>query len=85
MKKNLTSKTFILVASALALVLIFPRETRGYSFFTKAICNEDNYCVDVLVECENGEIKNITPAIKGIQFPKEWRDPRPDGLINRWC
>lgn len=44
--------------------------------FTKAICDENNYCKDYKIECENGMPSKITPTGFAIQKPKNWIDKR---------
>ena len=55
------------------------------SVWTKAICNEDNYCIDVRITCRGGRIAEISPVQEGVHFPDEWRDTRTDELRERWC
>lgn len=45
--------------------------------YTKAICDENNFCQDYEVACLNGEVQNIQP-ISGavIQHTSDWEDPR---------
>ncbi len=54
--------------------------------FTKAICNEDNYCEDNLIVCKNHALVSITP-VEGAsaKFPHEWQDPRSEDAINKLC
>tara|TARA_Y100000310_G_C20701159_1_gene829997 strand:+ start:329 stop:619 length:291 start_codon:yes stop_codon:yes gene_type:complete len=35
--------------------------------YTRAICNEDNKCIDVLIECGNGEVQSLEP-ISDLRF-----------------
>ena len=44
--------------------------------YTKAICNSNNECIDVLVECENGEVKSLKPVSDVVKFGKDWKDFR---------
>ncbi|MEK6925967.1 MAG: hypothetical protein AABW50_01670 [Nanoarchaeota archaeon] len=45
--------------------------------FTKAICDENNFCQDNLIECEKEQIKSISPITGAfVQFNKNWKDPR---------
>jgi len=55
------------------------------STWTKAVCNEENYCLDVLVTCKQGKVVNVKPIGKGVQFSKEWRDPRTEEFKAEWC
>ena len=52
-------------------------ETKELTYsFTKAICNENNYCEDYEIVCNNNEISKLTPTGFAVQFPKQWEDPR---------
>ncbi len=53
---------------------------RSYSW-TTAICDDKNRCVDVLIECENGNVKNLTPVSDLNEFSDNWTDPR-SGKLN---
>ncbi len=44
--------------------------------WTKAICNENNECIDILIECENGNVKSITPVSDLKRFDVNWIDIR---------
>lgn len=52
----------------------------GYSW-TTAICDDENRCIDVLVECENGNVKSLKPASNLMEFGDNWSDSR-DGNGN---
>ncbi len=43
--------------------------------WTSAIC-DGNKCVDVLIACENGSVKGLTPISGFVEFDVEWEDPR---------
>lgn len=52
-------------------------QTTDYSTYTKAICDENNFCQDYIFTCENGEIIKQTPITgASIQFDEDWVDPR---------
>lgn len=53
--------------------------------FTKAICNETNYCEDYEIVCENGKMVSLNPTGSAIQHEQEWKDPRNKELIERLC
>jgi hypothetical protein len=54
--------------------------------YTKAICNETNYCQDYEIVCKNGEIINKNPITgAAIQHPLDWKDPRDNETINELC
>ena len=44
--------------------------------YTTAICNEENECIDVLVECSNGQVVSLTPTSEIIKLNEEWKDFR---------
>ena len=43
--------------------------------WTSAIC-DNNKCVDVLIECENGSVKSLTPISGFVEFDDAWEDSR---------
>jgi len=55
------------------------------STWTKAICNEENYCLDIQITCSGDEIIDIKPTGEGAYFPKDWEDLRPVEIIEKWC
>jgi len=57
---------------------------KHYSF-TKAICDENNYCQDYEIVCENGELISISPTGRAVQFSENWQDPRDKETINSLC
>ncbi len=54
--------------------------------FTKAICNETNYCQDYEIICNSKGLVN-TKQITGaaVQYTADWKDPRDNETINRLC
>ncbi len=45
--------------------------------YTKAICNESNYCQDYEIKCKNNETLSMTPITGAvIQHSNDWKDPR---------
>ncbi len=82
MKKTLIifliSLTFILLT-----FLIIDISITGYSVnpeeysFTRAICNESNYCQDYEIDCYDKEILKLQPITgASIQHLPDWKDPR---------
>lgn len=55
------------------------------STWTKAVCNEKNYCLDVQITCSNDKIIDIKPTGEGTYFPENWVDPRPIEFKEKWC
>lgn len=80
-------KTLIALLIILSLVLVIPFLTNlptiGYSIspseylYTRAICNERNYCQDYEIGCSNEEVTKIIPITgASIQHLTNWKDPR---------
>jgi len=53
--------------------------------WTKAICNERNYCIDVQITCANGNLVDLKPLGEGVYFSGKWKDPRPEESRSEWC
>ena len=53
--------------------------------FTKAVCNDKNYCEDYEVVCNNYEIVKLSPTGAAVQFPNDWEDPREKEEIEIKC
>lgn len=52
------------------------------STYTKAICNETNFCQDYIIECEGEEVKSLSPITGAIvQKPEEWEDKRENSPL----
>ena len=51
--------------------------------WTTAICNSQNECIDVLVECENGNVVSIEPVSDLKKFEDDWEDIR--GGVGELC
>lgn len=62
-----------------------PKQKIPTSTWTKAVCNEKNYCSDVEISCDEGKIVSIKPTGEGINLPENWIDPRPVEIIEKWC
>jgi len=43
---------------------------------TKAICNSENECIDVLITCENGKVVKIEPVSELVKHSEDWNDLR---------
>ena len=76
----------VVLAGLLALVIVknpfimtgsvVSEQDEIYSY-TKAICNENNFCQDYLIECEGKEVQEMNPIKNAhVQHPKNWKDPR---------
>ena len=53
--------------------------------FTKAICNENNYCKDYKIICDKNNVKSLTPTGFAIQNPENWNNPRTPEQIDKVC
>jgi len=62
-----------------------PKNKVPTSTWTKAICNEENYCLDIQITCEENGVIDIKPTGEGSYFPKDWEDPRPVEIVEKWC
>ena len=51
----------------------------SYSW-TRALCNSDSECVDVVISCSNGEVEGIEfiGDVKDYSNLSDWTDPRGD-------
>ena len=62
----------------LASKLGITRETikeEEYSW-TRAICNQENECIDVIVSCRNGKVAGIEPILYKVKHAENWTDFR---------
>lgn len=58
-------------------------ETNSY---TKAICDENNYCQDYVVSCSRNKVLSMNPITgAAVQFSDGWKDPRNEREINGFC
>lgn len=53
--------------------------------FTKAICDENNYCEDYEIVCNDNKILKINPTGNAIQFSLDWKDLRDEETRNKLC
>jgi len=86
--------SLFLFSILLGVVLIFiivnanktePKHKVPTSTWTKAICNEENYCLDIQITCGDNGVIDIKPTDEGAYFPENWKDPRPVEMIEKWC
>ncbi len=63
---------------------VIEENNKGNYTWTKAICNEENKCIDVLVECSDGKVISMSPASDLKDFDDGWKDPRGD-FAKTWC
>lgn len=95
MKKLLIPLIIALVLSATALVYVIIEQNSAtvtgaavsdsYSY-TKAICNDTNFCQDYVVVCNGNDLVSSTPITGAtIQHSLSWQDPRSQELIESFC
>ena len=53
--------------------------------YTKAVCNNSNYCEDYEIACKGNDLVSFTPTGAAIQLDNDWKDPRDKELIERLC
>ena len=54
------------------------------TIWTKAICNDNGYCIDVQVVCEGSKLVGMKPIPGPIYHSEDWEDPRPTSLKAKW-
>ena len=94
MKKGVLILILFLISLGIILFLSFNLVKQNltgaiisnYYSYTKAICNETNYCQDYEIVCRENEIVKIAPiAGATIQHNLDWKDPRDKKTINNFC
>ena len=60
------------------------RNDFSYSF-TKAICNNENFCEDYEIYCDGKNLIRLNPTGAAVQFPESWKDPRNKEQIEKSC
>ena len=79
----------VLAGSLIFLVFNLFQITGGtiqnYYTYTKAVCNETNYCEDYEITCQDDEVVSMSPTGSAIQFSNDWQDPRDEEIIERIC
>ncbi len=87
-------KLLFLLTILLGIVLFFiivnairtePKHKIPTSTWTKAICNEKNYCLDVQITCSEDRVIDIKLTGEEAYFSEDWRDPRPVEVLEKWC
>ena len=93
MRKSTQNLVLALIIIALVLgffiTLISAKiDEKNYSntySFTKAVCDEKNYCEDYEIKCENGKLAKFSPTGFTIQNSNDWTDPRTQEDVERLC
>ncbi|MFH1801541.1 MAG: hypothetical protein ABH804_01770 [archaeon] len=53
--------------------------------YTKAICNDSNYCEDYEIICEENSLIRMNPTGAVIQHDENWYDPRDNETKEKLC
>ena len=59
-------------------------DINSYSY-TKAVCNNSNYCEDYEIVCDGKEVISMTFTGFSIQNPSDWVDPRSKEIVENTC
>ena len=61
-------------------------ENTNLHAWTKAICDENNFCQDYIIECNGLKPLKISPITgAAVQFDSTWQDPRNIKQRERLC
>jgi len=72
-------------SSQITMKIIEKREIKNLHGFTKAVCDNQNYCEDYEIVCEQKQVKSFTPTGMAIQNPSSWQDSRTSEQIEQVC
>ena len=85
----LSTAILVLVAILIYFVFSLSQITGGtiqnYYTYTKAVCDETNYCEDYEITCQDDKLVRMNPTGAVIQFSNDWKDPRDEERIERIC
>ena len=85
----LSTAILVLVAILIYFVFSLSQITGGtiqnHYTYTKAVCDETNYCEDYVITCQDDELVSMNSTGAAIQFSKDWQDPRDKEIIERIC
>jgi hypothetical protein len=84
----LLGSMIILVAGSLAFLaspMAVEAGPTGAVVWTKAICDDGNFCVDYEVTCQDGLVVHLEKTAFSAQYESDWVDPRSPELKNGWC
>jgi hypothetical protein len=95
-KQTKTIIIIILVIIILVAALIFLirttltgkviNEQNNTYMYTKAICNESNFCQDNEITCNGSVVVSVSPLTGAvIQHSQDWQDPRTETDRNKLC
>jgi len=86
---SLSVMLLVLVGILIFLVFNLFQVTGGtilnHYTYTKAVCDETNYCEDYEITCQDDELVSMNPTGAAIQFSNDWEDPRSKEIIERIC
>jgi len=71
---------YYLISSSSRITGNVVSESESYAW-TKAVCNSDNMCLDIEVQCENGNVVGIEPLEGMIYHEEGWVDPRGNSSL----
>jgi hypothetical protein len=92
--KTLIIIILVVIILAIALIFLINRTLTGNVInqqndtymYTKAICNETNFCQDNEITCNGSQVVSVSPITGAvIQHSKDWQDPRSNEDINKLC
>lgn len=67
----------VLVGIFILNVNITGKAVKDYYTYTKAVCDENNFCQDYTITCENKELIEMRPITgASIQHSDTWQDSR---------
>lgn len=75
----------ILIYFVFSLSQITSQTSTNYYSYTKAICDDSNYCEDYEITCQNEEVIKINPTGAAVKFSDDWQDPRDKEIIEKIC
>jgi hypothetical protein len=56
-------------------------ENLDHYSYTKAVCDENNYCEDYIINCKGNELTRLSPTGFSVQHNENWEDPRSDAKL----
>ena len=68
-----------------SLSQITSQVTINHYSYTKAICDDSNYCEDYEITCENEDVISMNPTGSAVKFSEDWQDPRNEEIIKKIC
>ncbi|VVB78298.1 Uncharacterised protein [uncultured archaeon] len=86
----------ILISIVIASILILNTSITGNAIqnspdldsymYTKAVCNESNFCQDNEITCQGNKIVSIIPITGAVvQHSDDWQDPRSKEQQDKIC